>query len=359
MTPIYINGRFLSQATTGVQRYAIEIVKALDTLVFNDGSHKRRRVVLLTPPGTPAPGWLRLIASRSVGLLRGQVWEQLELPQYTRDGVCLNLCNTAPLAGRSTVVVIHDAGVFAVPETYSRAFRLWYQLLHPRLGRRALSIVTVSQFSRSELGRYVGIAPERIAIIPNGGEHILAQPADSGVLKRLALRGRYVLAVSSQSPHKNFGGIVAALQHLRHDVELVFAGGANPRVFRLSGTDPGKAHLAGRVTDGELRALYENAACFVYPSFYEGFGLPPLEAMTCGCPVVVSRAASLPEVCGDAAVYCDPADPADIARAIETVLGSSELQADLRKRGPERATRFTWNNAARSLLDLVDGLQAR
>ena len=356
MRPIYINGRFLSQATTGVQRYATEIVKALDTLVLRGGTHGGRRIALLVPPGTPQPDWLRQIASRSVGSLRGQAWEQLELPRYTPDGVCLNLCNTAPLLGRSTVVAIHDASVFAVPGTYSRAFRLWYRYLHRRLGRRVMRVVTVSEFSRSELGRYVGIAPERIAVIPGGGEHILAQPGDVRVLERLALRGRYLLAVSSQSPHKNFGGIVAALHHLPQDIELVFAGGANSRVFRLSGAASGKAHLVGRVTDGELRALYENAACFVYPSFYEGFGLPPLEAMTCGCPVIVSRAASLPEVCGEAAVYCDPGDSVDIARAINAVLGNPELQADLRRRGPERATRFTWNKAAGSLLSLVDQL---
>ena len=254
------------------------------------------------------------------------------------------------------VVAIHDASVFAVPETYSRAFRLWYRYLHPRLGRRALRIVTASEFSRSELGRYLGIAPERIAVIPGGGEHMLAQPSDGRVLQRLGLSGRYLLAVSSQSPHKNFGGIVAALQYLCQEIPLVFAGGANSRVFQLSGAASGKAHLVGRVTDGELRALYENAACFVYPSFYEGFGLPPLEAMTCGCPVIVSRAASLPEVCGDAAVYCDPGDPVDIARAIESVLTNPGLQADLRRRGPERAAGFTWHKAARSLLSLVDQL---
>lgn len=359
MTPIYINGRFLTQAMTGVQRYATEIVKALDALLISDGNRQGVTVVLLTPPNATPPGWLRLIESRPVGVLRGQAWEQLELPRYTRDGVCLNLCNTAPLAGRSTVVAIHDAGVFAVPQTYSWAFRLWYRVLHPRLGRRALGIVTVSEFSRSELGRHVGIAPDRITIIPNGGEHILAEPADRRVLERLALSRRYVLAVSSLSPHKNFGGIVAALEHLRSgDFDLVFAGASNSRVFRQSAAASGGARLAGRVTDAELRALYENADCFVYPSFYEGFGLPPLEAMTCGCPVVVSRLASLPWVCGDAAVYCQPDDPADIARAIETVLGSPELQDDLRKRGPERAARFTWHDAARSLLDLIEKLRA-
>jgi glycosyltransferase involved in cell wall biosynthesis len=354
--PVYINGRFLTQALTGVQRYATEMVKALDALLWSDGAHTGRRVVLLIPRSAPQPDALRRIEIRTVGLLRGQAWEQLELPRYAGRGICLNLCNAAPLAGRSTVVAIHDAGVFAVPETYSRAFRLWYRLLHPALGRRAAAVVTVSEFSRLELVRHLGIAPNRITVIPNGGEHILAHPADPGVLGRLGLAGRYVLAVSSQSPHKNFGGIMAALAHVRQDFQLVFAGGTNSRVFRLSATLPGKAYLAGRVTDGELRALYENAACFVYPSFYEGFGLPPLEAMACGCPVIASRAASLPEVCGDAAMYCDPRDPMDIARAIDAVLGNPELRADLRRRGPERAARFTWDKAARSLLHLLDEL---
>jgi glycosyltransferase involved in cell wall biosynthesis len=114
----------------------------------------------------------------------------------------------------------------------------------------------------------------------------------------------------------------------------------------------------GRVTDAELRALYENAECFVYPSFYEGFGLPPLEAMTCGCPVVVSRAASLPEVCGEAAVYCDPGNPADIGRALDQVLEDSELRSELRQRGVDRAAQFTWSHSGRALLGLLDGLPA-
>jgi glycosyltransferase involved in cell wall biosynthesis len=114
--------------------------------------------------------------------------------------------------------------------------------------------------------------------------------------------------------------------------------------------------MTGYVSDAELRALYENAACFVYPSFYEGFGLPPLEAMTCGCPVVVSRAASLPEVCGDAAVYCDPCDPADIARAMERVLGNPAAQEDLRRRSLERARTFSWKQTACAVLGHLEDL---
>jgi glycosyltransferase involved in cell wall biosynthesis len=131
----------------------------------------------------------------------------------------------------------------------------------------------------------------------------------------------------------------------------------NPEVFS-SRSVPEHTHLrfAGYVTDAELRALYEQAACLVYPSFYEGFGLPPLEAMCCCCPVVAARAASLPEVCGDAAMYCDPADASDIARVVQRVVSDSAMQEDLRQRGAERARRFSWSGAATSMLNLLDRL---
>ena len=360
MSRIYINGRFLTQPITGVQRFAREILRAVDALLVSEGSGHKRSIVLLTPPGTPPLAGLRNIECRPAGRFQGQAWEQLELPRYTGDGLSLNLCNTAPLAGRCTIVAIHDAGVFAVPEAYSRPFRTWYRLLHPQLGRRAVRLLTVSEFSRSELSRHLGIAHDRFTVIPNGGEHILREPADHRILSRLGLSGRYVLAVSSQSAHKNFAGIQAAVKHMhRQDFTLVFAGGANSRVFNAGGALAREVRVTGRVTDAELRALYENAECFVYPSLYEGFGLPPLESMMCGCPVVVSRAASLPEVCGDAAVYCDPSDPGDIARALDAVLADGELRADLRRRGSERAARFTWKHAALALLTLLDGLPTR
>jgi glycosyltransferase involved in cell wall biosynthesis len=137
------------------------------------------------------------------------------------------------------------------------------------------------------------------------------------------------------------------------------AGGSNPRVFRGRHLehDGYALHATGYVTDGELRALYENAACLVYPSLYEGFGLPPLEAMLCGCPVLVSDAASLPEVCGDAALYCNPRDPDNIAEKIRTLIEEPALRNELRCRGMERARNFTWRRASEALLSIIDGVQ--
>jgi glycosyltransferase involved in cell wall biosynthesis len=361
MSGIAINGRFLTQPVTGVQRTALEIVRALDRRLAKDPALRRRWSFRLLVPSTGARALpLRHIPTVAVGRRGGHAWEQLDLPAHVRGDLLLNFCNTAPLRGR-VVVTIHDASVFAVPAAYTRAFRLWYRTLLPLLGRRARRIVTDSEFSRGELARWARIPPARTTVVHLGGEHILDAPADPRVFERLGLAGRpYVLTVSSRSPHKNFAGIARAAERPElADVAFVAAGGGNARVFGgEAAAHDGRFHAAGYVTDGELRALYEHALCFVYPSFYEGFGLPPLEAMVCGCPALVSRAASLPEVCGDAALYCDPHDAGDIARGIATLVGDAALRAALAHRGREHARHFTWDASAGRFLDLLAELEA-
>ena len=355
MKEVCINGRFLTQATTGVQRYALEMVRAIDQQLTREPALRQQYgFTLLAPPHPGSAIQLEHIPTVRVGRLRGHAWEQLELPFHAGRRPILNLCNTAPVAAAG-LVTIHDASVFAVPEAYSLTFGLWYRTLFPLLGKRARLILTVSAFSRGELIRHAGIPAAKLRVVPEGSEHLLRAPGDVGVFARVPVQpGGYILAVGSRSPHKNLGAVIQAVSRLGDSAPpLVAAGGGNQRVFNQAGLNGNSYLSVGYVTDSELRALYEHAACFVYPSLYEGFGLPPLEAMTCGCPVVVSQAAALPEVCGDAVLYCDPHDPGSIAKQIRTVLDDPGRRAELRERGLARARRFTWPQAADALLDVL------
>jgi glycosyltransferase involved in cell wall biosynthesis len=217
--------------------------------------------------------------------------------------------------------------------------------------KRTNIVATVSKFSASELMRHIGGRSAAIEIVYESGEHVLRVDPDQGILERLGLANRaYILAVGNRSPNKNFLGVANAAASLTDlGVVVVAAGGSNNRVFAGVELTDDSLILAGYVTDGELRALYESAMCFVYPSFYEGFGLPPLEAMHCGCPVIVSNRASLPEVCGSAALYCDPDRPSDIAHQLRRVLTSRQLRAELREAGHARAKLFSWAFAAAQL----------
>jgi glycosyltransferase involved in cell wall biosynthesis len=176
------------------------------------------------------------------------------------------------------------------------------------------------------------------------------------VLGRHGLGARpYVLAVSTANPAKNFAAVVRAIE-LAGTVgcDFVLAGGTDPQVFaRAAAPLPAAVRRVGYVTDAELRALYEHATCFVHPSLYEGFGLPALEAMQCGCPVLASDAASIPEVCGDAALYCDARSPADIAGKLGTLVRDPALRRRLAERGRARAARFSWRSAAAANWDAV------
>jgi glycosyltransferase involved in cell wall biosynthesis len=357
---IVINGRFLTQPVTGVQRYARELVAAIAGIVDRDPAIARSYCFeILCPIGTVDTAILNSILIRAIGRFAGQVWEQVELPQFADGDLLLNFANTGPITYSHQIVTIHDASVFAAPAGYSLPFRLWYRVLHRRLVNTATVVVTDSVFSRRELEKHCGLDPERCRVISLGAEHILRNPADYSIIDRLGLRrGSFVLCAGSLHPNKNLVALRETATELdRRGMLMVVAGGGNARVFQTSSIEfPQNVLYTGYVTDAQLRALYESAACFAFPSLYEGFGLPPLEAMACGCPVVSSNAASLPEVCGPVAVYCDPRKPAEFASAVLGIVDNSSESRRLSETGKAHATGFRWEKTAREWLTLLDSI---
>ena len=201
--------------------------------------------------------------------------------------------------------------------------------MHRVLTARAARIMTVSNFSAGELERWYRVPRETIAVVPNAAEHIIAATNQPAILRwhRLAAKS-YVLSLGTHCRAKNFAVVIEAMNRLPPPrPRLVVAGRMNANHFGTPAQwDAGAFVNVGSVSDGELRALYTNALCFVFPSVYEGFGIPPLEAMSCGCPAIVACAAALPETCGDAALYCDPGDPSDLAAKIDVLSQNQDLR---------------------------------
>lgn len=358
---IAINGRFLTQRASGVQRFAAEAIKAIDAAIDSDYPELKGRVELLAPrQARDFP--LKNIPLRRVGFSSGYFWEQVEFPLVARGNLLLNLCMLGPLMTRHQIVVVHDATVLALPDNFSPRFRAAYKFLIPRLCKRSDLVVTVSEFSRGEIGRLYGADVSAMPVCFEGGDHIKAVAADTSVIDRLGLKGRrFFLGVGVDSANKNIKTVVDAFQRAAlPDAVLVLTGAKDTRVFgKIDLTQSDTVKLAGFVSDGELRALYENAMALVFPSFYEGFGLPPLEAMTCGCPVVISEQPALLEVGGDAALHCPAEDAGQIMRHMQALYADDALRARLSAAGRDRAQHFTWQATARNLLGYCQRLSAK
>jgi glycosyltransferase involved in cell wall biosynthesis len=273
--------------------------------------------------------------------------------------------NTGPLAYKRQIVTIHDASTFDQADAFTGLFARWYRWLLPRLARRALCVVTVSKFSRDRLSARLGISPERVAVIYNGVTPPPSQPShiSEDEIQRLRLPSRFLLFVGSQDPRKNVPRLLEAFSRARlGEVELLLAGGASPQLFNTGGSQVSvpRVRSLGRVSDAALEMLYARAEGFVFPSLYEGFGLPPLEAMARGCPVLTSDASCLPEVCGPdvakggACVYFSPHSVEAIAGALERFCNlPPAARQSMADAGRRHARLYSWDRCAADTLSLL------
>jgi glycosyltransferase involved in cell wall biosynthesis len=318
----------------GVERWARELAERLPRL-------RPERYAVIRPPAA--------LAHRA-----GQAWEQLALPLAARRSeLLISPANLAPLAGPGNVVVIHDAAPFHDPGWQGRAYRSWQRALVPRIARRARLVIVPSEYVRGELVELFGLDAARVRVVAPGVDGRFADPGDPKPrLRRLGLERPYVLAVGTDSPRKNLAlldQIAPALAAA--GLEAAIAGSARSYLPR---SEPGAARRLGYVPDADLPALYAGAATFAMPSVYEGFGLPCVEAMAAGTPVVASDRAALPEACGGAALLADPDDPEAFAAAISEAAGSARRR--LTEAGRAHAAGLTWERSAEQVDAAIDEL---
>jgi glycosyltransferase involved in cell wall biosynthesis len=270
-----------------------------------------------------------------------------------------------PIRARKRLVTIHDVFHLAYFNSLTLTQKIYAKILINAAVRLSDKIITVSEFSKREIVKHTGVAERKIRVIHNGIDgqrlHVVEKSASlKAVKEKYGLPEQFILFVGNVKPHKNVVRLLLAFDRMLrkgfHDYGLVIVGQrqgfitGDKEVFRILEESPSvkkRTVFSGYVADEDLPAFYNLASLFVCPSLYEGFGLPPLEAMACGCPVVVSNVASLPEVCGDAAYYVDPYSVESIAEGIEKVLTDEDLRGELVRRGLERAKLFTWEKSAK------------
>ena len=345
---IVINGRFLSQRITGIQRFAYEICCALQQIGV--------AFTILAPADIREEYDLTGLSVEVIGGKGSHLWEQVTLPRYMKSHhngqILLSLSGLSPLLYKHTILTIHDVSYLLKPRAYSRLYCLYYRLMTPLAAKRARKILTVSEFSKGEIMHYLGVGEHKIAVVYNAVRPTPLLPREKA--------DRYLLAVGSLMPRKNMKRLLDAYVVLDHpDFDLYVVGG-----LQSSFAD---AHLQayartrgirflGYVQRDELMQLYRNATAYINPSLYEGFGIPLVEAMTQECAVVVSDIPVFHEVCDKAALYFNPLDVQDIQAKMIRIMQDEPLRRQLVKAGTQQAARFSWEQSAKAIEKLINEL---
>lgn len=336
---IVINGRFLNQRITGVQRYAREICLELDKIISYG------ELTIAIPPETKEVPNYKNIKIIKIGHFHNRLWEHISFPLYLfrKRAVPLNLCNVSPLLIPG-IVCIHDVKIKARPDFFSMAFTLWYRLLFFNAIKRAKRIITVSEFSKSEILKYYNISKDKICVIPSAWQHFKRIAYDNNTLIKYGLeKGNYYYAMSSLEPSKNFKWIA---QRAAKDRDAIYAvaGSINEKVFSngIGFECPTNMRFLGYVSDQEAKTLMRDCKAFLFPSIYEGFGLPPLEAMSAGAKrIVVSDIPVMHEIFKDSVEYISQIECKE-SKEQNNIKSSSII-----------LNYYNWRNNAKLLLEIL------
>lgn len=351
---IVINSRFLTQDITGVQRFAIEISKQLKRFYGEN-------IQFVCPKNIIHEGLAKELGAKAIGNQTGHLWEQVELPFYLKkksSPLLLNLGNTAPLLYWNKIIVLHSLS-FLNKKWNSLLFYFSYKITVPLNLMSSKFIFTVSHYTKNEITEhysYINLI-DKVDVVYNGSFGSKKLNIQSTENKQ-----NYLLYIGSISSSKNIKSLIDAISlvQIQHEnITLKIVGSLNDKVFRDEKIAANQSiEFCGQInTPKELQKLYLNAKAFIFPSLYESFGIPPLEAQECGCPVVISNTTALPEIYKYSALYFNPYDTNDIANKIITLLDNVALQEELIDKGFENIKRFSWEASAKKIIKTMERLK--
>lgn len=357
MKKIYLNCRFLTQRITGVQRFAFELCRALDLLLLHKldiqviGLLPKKSLIQVQYGEVP----FQQIKLYKCGIFKGYAWEQLELPWYSRGDHLINLCNVAPLLKFNQSITLHDVIFMTGFDSQKWWFKLLYRFIATRTSNAANHVFTVSQFSKREIIRFLDIETEKIIVLGNAA-NLNEYPYEDNILDKFSLSSKsYFLMIGSSSARKNTSLVVNlfAEQDNFKSITLVIVGGRYANLGAESRVNAVNIIYTDYINDSELRSLYHHAQALIFPSIYEGFGIPLVEAMSENIPLIAASISVVHEVCNESALYFSPYSTKELEEKILMLINNRELSLQLTELGRLRLGNYKWDKFAKILLDTI------
>lgn len=343
-----VNGRFLTQKPTGVHRFAFEMCNKLHELEVD---------FYVAVPEEINPGYKFNFRTVVCGSMDSHLWEQISLPRYLKqqgNPLLVSFSGCGPLNYSNQIITIHDVSHERHPEWFSKNYCRFYGYMMPRIGKKAHAIITVSEFSKREIEETLQILAEKIYVINCSIPSY--HDVDNILIDSNEATERYIVSVSSMDPRKNFIRLVEAFNNIEDKSIKLYIVGMQFKAFNTPDMQKlisENVILTGYLDDESLQKMYKNALFSVYPSLYEGFGIPPLESMSYGCPVIVSDIPALREINEDAALYTDPLNIADMSSKMGLLIRDTQLRKILSEKGRLQVQKYSWDKSAQQVLELV------